>query len=150
VQEVEDEDDDVPSSKKNTRVWKPQVHYVWDILLDDLLPAEGIGKEPKGSFREFWRIVVDGRLSSSWVLAYLLIERHRVLVCCFSIQLSQILGLRDRPKSATAYTRGADSHAFHEEFHAYVDEPPGSKRPVPPQICQADRACFLHLGFIPS
>ncbi|KAI0031491.1 DNA polymerase phi-domain-containing protein [Vararia minispora EC-137] len=63
LKEVEfDDDNDESSSKKGARVWKPQVHYVWDTLLSDLLPTEGSGKEPRGSFQEFWRIVVDESL----------------------------------------------------------------------------------------
>ncbi|KAI9456638.1 DNA polymerase phi-domain-containing protein [Lactarius psammicola] len=39
------------------RVWKPQVHHIWDELLEQLLPLEGSGHTPKGSFPEFFRIV---------------------------------------------------------------------------------------------
>lgn len=42
------------------RVWKPQVHYVWGMLLDELLPSADSKAAPKGSFQEFFRIVVDG------------------------------------------------------------------------------------------
>ncbi|KZV71817.1 hypothetical protein PENSPDRAFT_751491 [Peniophora sp. CONT] len=57
--EVEEEEE---GAKASARQWKPQVHYVWDVLLDELLPVEGSGKAAKGSFQEFFRIVVDESL----------------------------------------------------------------------------------------
>jgi DNA polymerase phi len=45
------------------RAWRPQVHHIWDELLDQLLPLEGSGHTQKGSFPEFFRIVVDGKSS---------------------------------------------------------------------------------------
>ena len=54
----EDEESDVPKAGS----WKPQVHFVWDMLLDQVLPKPGVQGEraPKGTFPEFFRIVVDG------------------------------------------------------------------------------------------
>ena len=54
----EDEESDLPKSGS----WKPQVHFVWDMLLDQVLPKPGVQGEraPKGTFPEFFRIVVDG------------------------------------------------------------------------------------------
>ena len=57
----EDEETDIPKSGS----WKPQVHFVWDMLLDQVLPAPSnakgtVERSPKGSFPEFFRIVVDG------------------------------------------------------------------------------------------
>ncbi|KAH9048219.1 DNA polymerase phi-domain-containing protein [Lactarius hengduanensis] len=46
------------------RAWRPQVHHIWDELLDQLLPLEGSGHTPKGSFPEFFRVVVDESLFS--------------------------------------------------------------------------------------
>ncbi|KAH9052566.1 DNA polymerase phi-domain-containing protein, partial [Lactarius vividus] len=46
------------------RAWRPQVHHIWDELLDQLLPLEGSGYTPKGSFPEFFRVVVDESLFS--------------------------------------------------------------------------------------
>ncbi|KAH8991045.1 DNA polymerase phi-domain-containing protein [Lactarius hatsudake] len=46
------------------RAWRPQVHHIWDELLDQLLPSEGSGHTPKGSFPEFFRVVVDESLFS--------------------------------------------------------------------------------------
>jgi DNA polymerase phi len=47
-------------AKAPSRAWKPQVHHVWDELLDALLPLEGSGRSSAGSFQEFFRVVVDG------------------------------------------------------------------------------------------
>ena len=54
----EDEETDVPKSGS----WKPQVHFVWDTLLDQVLPQspQSAARAPKGSFPDFFRIVVDG------------------------------------------------------------------------------------------
>ncbi|KAI9446728.1 DNA polymerase phi-domain-containing protein [Lactarius indigo] len=46
------------------REWRPQVHHIWDELLDQILPLESSGYSPKGSFPEFFRIVVDESLFS--------------------------------------------------------------------------------------
>lgn len=54
----EDEETDLPKSGS----WKPQVHFVWDLLLDRVLPqsaAQG-DRAPRAAFPEFFRIVVDG------------------------------------------------------------------------------------------
>lgn len=58
-QESEAEDDE-SGAKNPGRAWRPKVHYVWDELLDELLPPDGCGRPPAGSFQEFFRIVVDG------------------------------------------------------------------------------------------
>ena len=55
--EIEDEEG---GGKIPGRAWRPRVHYVWDELLDELLPPDGSGRSPAGSFQEFFRIVVDG------------------------------------------------------------------------------------------
>ncbi|CAL1703687.1 unnamed protein product [Somion occarium] len=54
----EDEDADV---KSKTVSWKPQVHYVWDLLLGEVLSPQS----SKGSFPEMFRILVDESLFSS-------------------------------------------------------------------------------------
>ncbi|KAI8998993.1 DNA polymerase phi-domain-containing protein [Trametes punicea] len=57
----EDQEADVPKSGS----WKPQVHFVWDMLLDQVLPRAESGRASKGSFPEFFRIVVDESLFAS-------------------------------------------------------------------------------------
>jgi DNA polymerase phi len=59
VQESELKDEE-GVSKIPGRAWRPQVHHVWDELLDDLLPPDGGGRSPATSFQEFFRIIVDG------------------------------------------------------------------------------------------
>ncbi|KDQ59553.1 hypothetical protein JAAARDRAFT_127225 [Jaapia argillacea MUCL 33604] len=53
------DDEEEEGLKSTPASWKPKIHYVWDILLDNLLPPQGSGRQPKGSFQEFFRIVVD-------------------------------------------------------------------------------------------
>ncbi|KAM5542581.1 hypothetical protein V8D89_003542 [Ganoderma adspersum] len=59
----EDEETDIPKSGS----WKPQVHFVWDTLLDQVLPQspQSAARAPKGSFPDFFRIVVDESLFAS-------------------------------------------------------------------------------------
>ncbi|KAI9056874.1 hypothetical protein FKP32DRAFT_1598752 [Trametes sanguinea] len=57
----EDQEADVPKSGS----WKPQVHFAWDMLLDEVLPKAESGRASKGSFPEFFRIVVDESLFAS-------------------------------------------------------------------------------------
>ncbi|KZT11636.1 uncharacterized protein LAESUDRAFT_720895 [Laetiporus sulphureus 93-53] len=54
----EDEEKDLP----NPGVWKPQVHSVWDMLLDEILSDSTAERTRKASFPEFFRIVVDESL----------------------------------------------------------------------------------------
>jgi DNA polymerase phi len=58
--EQESEDDDEAGVKISGRAWRAKIHHVWDELLDELLPPDGSGRSPAGSFQEFFRIVVDG------------------------------------------------------------------------------------------
>ncbi len=39
------------------------MHFVWDVLLDALLSADETDAAVKGSFPEFFRILVDGPLA---------------------------------------------------------------------------------------
>ncbi|EPQ58607.1 hypothetical protein GLOTRDRAFT_35678 [Gloeophyllum trabeum ATCC 11539] len=56
----EDEESGLKSAAAGT--WKAQVHYVWDIILDALVPPPESSKSPRGSLQEFFRIVVDDSL----------------------------------------------------------------------------------------
>ncbi|KAI5982996.1 DNA polymerase phi-domain-containing protein [Pisolithus marmoratus] len=58
--------DEEEASNPGSGSWKPQIHFVWDMLFDRLLPASD-SKQPSqaGSFGEFFRIVVDESLFSS-------------------------------------------------------------------------------------
>lgn len=56
-------DKDDANPKAPTRSWNPQLHFVWDIILDQLIPSHDAAKQPKGSFQEFYRLIVDGMIS---------------------------------------------------------------------------------------
>ncbi|KAI0747681.1 DNA polymerase phi-domain-containing protein [Daedaleopsis nitida] len=58
-----DADEDVEADLPKSGSWKPQVHFVWDMLLDQVLPRGE--RAAKASFPEFFRIVVDESLFSS-------------------------------------------------------------------------------------
>ncbi|KAI6103557.1 DNA polymerase phi-domain-containing protein [Pisolithus sp. B1] len=57
--------DDEEASNPGSGSWKPQIHFVWDMLFDRLLPTSDSKQAPQGSFGEFFRIVVDESLFSS-------------------------------------------------------------------------------------
>ena len=57
---VGNDDDDADVSKAKTSAWKPQVHFVWDMLLDEVLSSDAAQSSEK-SFPEFFRILVDGQ-----------------------------------------------------------------------------------------
>lgn len=52
------EEDEKEVAKSSTGVWKPELHYVWDIILNRYLSHSG----SDSSFQDFYRIVVDGAL----------------------------------------------------------------------------------------
>ncbi len=121
----EDEESDLPKAGS----WKPQVHFVWDMLLDQVLPKTGAQSEraPKGSFPEFFRIVVDGAsFSAAHASARLMLDAasHRVIVCFDIFTRAEVLGLPGVPKGAASCQCGRHAHAVHEELHALVDQPP--------------------------
>ncbi|KAI6162530.1 DNA polymerase phi-domain-containing protein [Pisolithus thermaeus] len=57
--------DDEEASNPGSGSWNPQIHFVWDMLFDRLLPASDSKQAPQGSFGEFFRVVVDESLFSS-------------------------------------------------------------------------------------
>ncbi|KAF7338414.1 hypothetical protein MVEN_02067200 [Mycena venus] len=58
-----DAENAVPKSAAGS--WKPQLHFVWGIILDQLLPGPNTVVFTKGSFQEFFRVVVDESLFSA-------------------------------------------------------------------------------------
>ncbi|KAJ7694223.1 DNA polymerase phi-domain-containing protein [Mycena rosella] len=58
-----DTESGVPKSAAGS--WKPQLHFVWGIILDQLLPGPNSTVFTKGSFQEFFRVVVDESLFSA-------------------------------------------------------------------------------------
>jgi DNA polymerase phi len=51
---------DLEGQRKTSGGWKPQLHFVWDTILDlyftEEIPAPSLGS----TFQDFFRIVVDG------------------------------------------------------------------------------------------
>lgn len=48
----------------NTTPWKPQLHYVWDVILDALLSPNET-RSSSCDFQDFYRIAVDGMPSNN-------------------------------------------------------------------------------------
>ncbi|KAJ7740748.1 DNA polymerase phi-domain-containing protein [Mycena maculata] len=60
---TEADSESVPKSAASS--WKPQLHFVWSFILDQLLPGPNSTVFTKGSFQEFFRVVVDESLFSA-------------------------------------------------------------------------------------
>ncbi|KAF9815443.1 hypothetical protein IEO21_04614 [Rhodonia placenta] len=58
-------DEESKPDLSQTGMWKPQVHFVWDVLLDEVLSESNTGPDAKCSFPEFFRITVDESLFAS-------------------------------------------------------------------------------------
>ncbi|KAF5358052.1 hypothetical protein D9756_001914 [Leucocoprinus leucothites] len=58
-------EDSEESIKSGGGSWKPQLHFVWHYLLERYLPGPDSTSPPKGSFQDFFRIVVDESLFSA-------------------------------------------------------------------------------------
>jgi DNA polymerase phi len=61
-----DDDSNETGAGGGTGTWKPQPHFVWDMILDAYFPLEGKqGGKPKemAPFSDFYRVVVDGESS---------------------------------------------------------------------------------------
>lgn len=56
-----DDEDGSNGTKSALGNWKPQVHFIWDIILDQLL-GDRSSNSSGASFKEFFRVVVDGLL----------------------------------------------------------------------------------------
>lgn len=46
-------------TKNSSSPWKPQLHFVWDAVLDFIVPPD-ISATNTRTFENFYRIVVDG------------------------------------------------------------------------------------------
>ena len=79
--------------------WKPQLNFAWGIILDQMLPGPNSQFAPKGSFQDFFRIVVDGEaITKSKEMRYglNLFLRIAILFDCF--RSAQALGITSLPK----------------------------------------------------
>jgi DNA polymerase phi len=64
LKETSSEDEEVRSN------WRPQLHSVWDVLLNDVVSGQSdkmASKSKQASFQEFWRVTVDGTVYSDIV-----------------------------------------------------------------------------------
>lgn len=98
------------------------MHFVWDVLLDELLPPPESERAPKGSFQEFFRIVVDGKPS-------LLADYHRSPNNISNTPPLRVIQLQNRCSLALPLLNASTgaSSSFRKLFH-------GSR----PQTCR----CF--------
>ncbi|KAJ8597910.1 hypothetical protein M405DRAFT_2131 [Rhizopogon salebrosus TDB-379] len=50
------------SQKSGTGMWKAQLHYVWNVIFDSLLPESEPGHRRNALFQEFFKVAVDDAL----------------------------------------------------------------------------------------
>ncbi|KAF8626266.1 hypothetical protein AX15_004941 [Amanita polypyramis BW_CC] len=60
----DDDDDDKDMARAPAGAWKPELHFVWDVILDRYLPNTTL-HIAENNFQEFYRIVVDESLFAS-------------------------------------------------------------------------------------
>lgn len=68
LQESNLENEEGPKSSPGN--WKPQVHFVWDVILDQLLSSSKSAHPTTAPFQEFFRVVVDGSYPPSSDILY--------------------------------------------------------------------------------
>lgn len=98
-----DEDEGTDAAKSAFGNWKPQVHFAWDIILDQLLFDRTPSETTKLSFQEFFRVVVDGKtfhtiyidLASSAILS------RRITLLFDIISGKKVLGFSSVPESSS-------------------------------------------------
>jgi len=76
------------------------LNFAWDIILDQLLPGPNSQRPAKGSFQDFFRVVVDGEYYSDEKFerksVHLLFCRIPILINFLSS--TQILGIPSLPE----------------------------------------------------
>jgi hypothetical protein len=118
---VEDDDNnDVPKAAAGS--WKPQLHYVWDAILDELLPI-GSPDDSKRPFPEFFRIVVDGQYVLQTPCNVLDLQMCRVLILFYVFSGAQVLGVPGVPKGTTPRDGGNHAHAVYQKLYEDLDKP---------------------------
>ncbi|KAF6764792.1 DNA-directed DNA polymerase [Ephemerocybe angulata] len=61
-----DEEGHKDPTKAPSGTWKPQLHFAWDVILDQLVPGpNSTKKQATGSLQEFFKVVVDDSLFSA-------------------------------------------------------------------------------------
>ncbi|KAF9477373.1 hypothetical protein BDN70DRAFT_914180 [Pholiota conissans] len=60
-----DDEGQKDQTKAPSATWKPQLNFAWEIILEQMLPGPNSQETAKGSFQDFFRIVVDESLFSS-------------------------------------------------------------------------------------
>lgn len=116
-----DEEETKDLLKAPSGCWRPQLNFSWNIILDQVLPSPN-SKVTKGSFQDFYRIVVDGmQVLSNGVMQSNRLYRNTVffdIIC-----QPEILGFSIFPKGVEESRPGKHAHAVYKEFYAYLDQP---------------------------
>ena len=122
------EDEDV-SSKAQTRSWQQQPNFVWDIILDYLIP----GSDQRGSFEEFYRVVVDGMACNRMKIDKRLTAFIRIPFLLNSLRGAQVLGIPNLSEGFAATCTNQYTYAFYQKLYAFMDKPSLASRSVSAQ-----------------
>jgi hypothetical protein len=120
-------------------MWKPQLNFAWDIILDQLLPGPNSQRPAKGSFQDFFRVVVDGEFSladDEQGSVYLIF--CRVLIFVDFLSSTQILGFPSLPEIPEEGNRRQHANVVHQKFHAVMDKSSFQEGQIPAQSCPAN------------
>lgn len=129
IKDTRDEEDEDEVPKAQAGNWKPQLHFVWDIMLAELLPAEGTQSSTSGSFQEFFHHVVDGTyclptLDFPVRDRSMLTDCRRLAILRHRLPAPQVLGLSGLPEGPSKGGREHHADAVHAQPHAFVDQSP--------------------------
>lgn len=113
LRETEDEESDVSAA---TGAWKAQVHWVWDAILDELLPSTST---PSPSFPDFFRIVVDESLFAATASAERKLHGFQV----FSKALERITSTENQTADASLTISSLFTKNFMRCFVNHLSKP---------------------------
>jgi len=121
-------------------MWKPQLNFAWDIILDQLLPGPNSQRPAKGSFQDFFRVVVDGEFFSANDVEQDSVNFIfcRVLIFFDFFSSTQILGIPSLPEILEEGNRREHANVIHQELHAIMDKSPLQEGQIPAQSCPAN------------
>jgi len=118
-----DEDGIKDSNKAPSGTWKPQLNFAWDIILDQLLPGPNSQRPAKGSFQDFFRIVVDGEFSLANGVEQDSVNLMfgRVLIFVDFLSTTEILGIPSLPEISEGGNRREHANVIYQKLHAVMD-----------------------------
>ena len=117
-----DDDDDKDVLQVTASNWRPQTHFVWDVLLDQLLPEQNLTASDRTLFQEFFQVVVDGMPFAINHYCRPFHISHRVVVLFNVVTRTEILGIPHLPQVISTHKRLRRGNSVYEKFYAFMDQ----------------------------